>query len=155
MVWGSDVLQDDLTRVLRYGFNFKGKFAFSMLISHHPNPCLHIDGIGIIGLPLSDRDAHLLAMAGSPSDGDMVRDTIQIDCSKVAFKNPKWESYVDEVAREHVWENLGCAPYKSTPRCEFHKLVLQEPGTRYGLRSTGCAITLTTRLQILVTRRVS
>ncbi|KAF9650685.1 hypothetical protein BDM02DRAFT_3127503 [Thelephora ganbajun] len=123
--------QDDLTRVLRYGFNFKGKFAFSMPMPYHPNPCLHIDGIGIVGLPLSDRDAHLIAAAGLPTDEDMVQDTILVNRHKVSFKNPKWESYVDEVVREHVWEKLGCAPYKTAPRCEFHKLLLQKPGTRF------------------------
>ena len=122
-------LQDDLTRVLRYGLNFNGKFAFSMPLPHHPNPCLHIDGIGIVGLPLSDRDTHLIATVGSPTGEDMAQDTILIDRSKVSFGNPKWEPYVDEVIREHVWENFGCAPYKTAPRCEFHKLLLQTPGT--------------------------
>jgi len=97
---------------------------------HHPNPCLYIDGIGIVGLPLSDRDAHLIAQAGSPTGGYAAQDTILIDHSKVSFRNPKWEPYVDEVAREHAWEKLGCAPCKIAPRCEFHKLLLQKPGTQ-------------------------
>ena len=118
-------LQGDLTRILRYGFNFKGKFAFSMLMPHHPNPCLHIDGIGIVGLPLSGRDAHLIAMTAGE---DMVQNTILIGHPKVSFKNPQWDSYVDEVARDHVWKNLGCAPYNTAPRCQFRKLLLQKPG---------------------------
>ena len=121
-------LQDDLTRILRYGLNFKGDFAFSMPLPHHPNPCLHIDGIGIVGLPLSGRDALLIAAAGSPTDEDMVQDTVLISRSDVSFKNPKWDSYVDEVVREHVWENLGCAPHKTAPLCQFRKLLLQQPG---------------------------
>jgi len=125
----SDDSQDDLTRILRYGFNFKGKFAFSMLMPHHPNPCLHIDGIGIVGLPLSGRDAHLIAAARPPTDEDMVQDTILINHSELSFKNPQWDSYVDEVVRDHVWENLGCAPYNTAPRCQFRKLLLQKPGT--------------------------
>jgi len=129
VVWRSDDLQDDLTGVLRYGFNFKGNFALSMPMPCHPNPCIHIDGIGIIGLPLSDRDAHLITLAGSPNNKDPVRDTILIDRSKVSFKNPKWEPHVDEVVRGRVWEKLGCPSYKTAPRCEFHKLLLEKPGT--------------------------
>ena len=33
----------DLTRMLRYGFNFKGKFAFSMPMPNHSNPYLPRD----------------------------------------------------------------------------------------------------------------
>ena len=130
VIWRSDDSQDDLTRILRHGFNFKGKFAFSMPMPHPPNPCLLIDGIGIVGLPLSDRDA-LIATAGLPTGEDTARDTILTDRSKVSFRNPKWEQYVDEVVRKHVWEDLGCTPYKtSAPRCEFHELLLQKSGTR-------------------------
>lgn len=98
-----------------------------MPIPHNPNPCLHIDGIGIIGLPLSGRDAHLIAMAGSPTGGGT---TILINHPEVSFKNPQWDSHIDEVVRERVWENLGCAPCKTAPRCQFRTLLLQKPGTR-------------------------
>ena len=126
---GSDYSQDDLTRILRYGFNFEGKFAFSIPIPRHPNPCLHVDGIGIVGLPLSDHDAYNIATAGSPTSEDMVQDAILIDSSQVSFKNLKWKPYVDELVREHVCGDLGCAPYKTAPRCVFHGL-LQKPGAR-------------------------
>ena len=100
-----------------------------MPMPNHPNPCLHIDGIGIVGLPLSGRDAHLIATAGPPAGDDPGQDTILINHSEVSFKNPKWDSYVDEVVRGHVWENLGCAPYKTAPLCQVRKLHLQKPGT--------------------------
>ena len=118
-------------RVLQYGFNFKGKFAFSMTLPYSPNPCLHIDGIGIVGLPLSDRDANLIARAGSStSKGMTLQATTIIDGSKVSYMNPKWEPYVDEVIRERVWRKLGCAPYKTASRYELCKLLLQMPGSR-------------------------
>lgn len=129
-----EFMQTDLTKVLRHGFNFKGKFAFSMSLPYSPNPCLHIDGIGIVGLPLSDRDANLIASAGSPTSTSRritPQDSIVIDSSRVSYKNPKWEPYVDEVIRERVWKKLiGCAPNKTAPRYEFRKLLLQKPGSR-------------------------
>ena len=125
MMAESDDLQDDLTRVLRYGFNFKGKFAFCMSLPYCPNPCLHIDGVGIVGLPLSDRDAHLIADMGSCTS-----ETTLIDRSKISFRNPKWEPYIDEVVRERAWKRLGCVPCKTIPRYELQKLLLQRPGSR-------------------------
>lgn len=117
-------------RVLRYGFNFKGTFAISMPLLGSPNPCLHIDGIGIVGLPLSDRDANLIVNAGSSTnEGTALQNTISIDRSRISFKNPKWEPYVDEVVREHAWKELGCAPYKTAPHYEFRELLVQKPGS--------------------------
>ena len=101
-----------------------------MSLPHHPNPCIHIDGIGIVGLPLGGHDADLITTIGSPTGEGAVHGAILIDNSKVSFRNPKWGPYVDEVVREHVWESLGCAPHKTAPRCEFHKLLLQTPGTQ-------------------------
>ena len=96
-----------------------------------PNPCLHIDGIGTVGLPLSDRDANLIATAaGSPTGKDAAQDAILIDCSKVSFRNPRWGPHLDEIVREHVWEGFGCPPFETAPRCEFRRLLLQKPGTR-------------------------
>jgi len=102
-----------------------------MPMPNHPNPCLHIDGIGIVGLPLSDRDAHLITTTvGSPTGEDTAQDAILIDRSKVSFKNPRWGPYLDDVVREQVLEALGCAPCETAPRCEFRRLLLQKPGTR-------------------------
>ena len=101
-----------------------------MTLPYSPNPCLHIDGIGIVGLPLSNRDANLIASAGSSTGNNAaLRDTVLIDSSKVSCKNPKWEPYLDEVIRERVWKKLGCPPYKTAPHYEFRKLLLQKPGS--------------------------
>ena len=102
-----------------------------MPLTYSPNPCLHIEGIGIVGLPFSDRDANLIARAGSStSESTALQDTILIDSSKVSCNNPKWEPYIDEVIRDRVWKKLGCPPYKTAPRYEFRKLLLQKPGSR-------------------------
>ncbi|KAF9786064.1 hypothetical protein BJ322DRAFT_765163 [Thelephora terrestris] len=135
-----DILRDDLTRVLRYGFNFQGTFAFSVPLPYSPNPCLHIDGIGIVGLPLSDRDANLIANTGA-STREGAADTVFVDRSRISYKNPKWETYVGEVVHEHVWKRLGCAPYKTAPRYELRELLLQKPGSRADFFSSADART--------------
>lgn len=101
-----------------------------MTMPYGPNPCLHIDGIGIIGLPLSDRDANLIANVGTSASERTAHNSTLVDCSKVSFKNPRWELHVDEVVRKYVLEKLGCAPCKTPPSCEFRNLLLQKHGDR-------------------------
>ncbi|KAJ7054840.1 hypothetical protein C8F01DRAFT_1161525, partial [Mycena amicta] len=47
------------------GFEFNGVFAFSKQYPIHqaPNPCLSVDSIGIIGLPLNQREARVIIQA--------------------------------------------------------------------------------------------
>ena len=144
--WRSDDSQDDLTRILRHGFNFKGKFAFIMPMPHYPNPCLHIDTFKVFGLPLSDREANLIVTAaqlgifssqdqrepldgaGPPTGEDTVEDAILINYSKISFKNPRWAPYVDEVVHKRVCETLGCAP--SGTALQLCGLFHQKAGSR-------------------------
>ena len=53
------LLQADLAAVLEHAFSFPGTFAWSETydIGNTPNPCLKIDGLGVIGVPVSERDA--------------------------------------------------------------------------------------------------
>ena len=102
-----------------------------MPVPNHPNPSLHIDGIGIVGLPLSDRDAHLIATAAVSSTGeDTAQDAILINHPRVSLKNPRWGPFLDEVVLERAWEALGCAPCTTAPCCEFRGLLLQKSGAR-------------------------
>jgi hypothetical protein len=54
------------------GFTFDGEFAVS---AHYamdvaPNPCLELDGLGTVGLPLSDRDARAFMSCESVHNRD-------------------------------------------------------------------------------------
>lgn len=92
-----------------------------------------------MGLPLSDRDAKLLkdcARQAPFGKGEQtvvdteVRDTWEIDPAKVSFTNPAWTSFVEKVVVSMVWEELGVAPYSTTPKCELYKLLLYETGSQ-------------------------
>ncbi|RXW22517.1 hypothetical protein EST38_g3330 [Candolleomyces aberdarensis] len=105
-----------------------------------PNPGLSIEGIGPIGLPLTDRDANLIISVASQAPfgkGEQtliqrsVRDTWEIDPTKLTFRNPEWMPYVDKLASTTIWKGLDVAPYTSRPRCEFYKLLLYQTGFHF------------------------
>ena len=100
------------------------------------NPGLYVEGLGKVGLPLSDRDATALAQVcheapfgkGSETFVDnAVRKTWQINPDKIQFRNSKWPQQVDHAVSKAV-EGLGMGGSSSTVRAELHKLLLYEPG---------------------------
>jgi hypothetical protein len=60
-------LQANLAAVLKQGFDFPGTFAYSKIydIGDAPNPCAKIDGLGVVGLPLSERDVKAIIARSS------------------------------------------------------------------------------------------
>jgi hypothetical protein len=120
-------------------FDFQGNFYFSSTQPNAPNPRLSIDGIGTVGLPLSERDAKAIvscAIQAPFGKGDQtvvdtkVRDTWEIEPAKVAFENPAWTPWLENFVFSSVWSGLGVAPSKTTPRCELYKLLLYEQGSQ-------------------------
>jgi hypothetical protein len=51
----NQTLQADFETALK-PIDFDGEFAVSARYADAPNPCLEMDGLGTVGLPLSDRD---------------------------------------------------------------------------------------------------
>ena len=119
-------------------FDFKGAYAFSSQFPEAPNPCLHIAGVGVVGLPLSERDAKLIigCSAQAPyGHGDQtvvntqVRNTWEIEPVRVLFGNPAWATFMDNMVKT-VWQALGVAPPASPLRCDLYKLLLYEAGSQ-------------------------
>jgi hypothetical protein len=59
--------QGDFAAVMNDGFNFAGTFACGKIydIGSVPNPCLKLDGPGVVGVPLSERDAQAIIFHSS------------------------------------------------------------------------------------------
>lgn len=132
-------MQDDLNKALAGDFDFKGTYAHSDTHQNAPNPCLSIDGLGLIGLPLTPRDAKLIigCSAQAPfGQGELtvvnteVRDTWEIEPSKISFVNPAWDSFIQREVVKSVCQALGVAPTSIPPRCELYKLLLYETGSQ-------------------------
>ncbi|PFH45776.1 hypothetical protein AMATHDRAFT_71092 [Amanita thiersii Skay4041] len=130
----------ELERVLKENPDFKGSFAYSSLLTQAPNPCLNIEGVGLIGLPLSERDAKVIIGHASQAPyghGDRtlvnteVRDTWEISPAYVKFANSKWAAFVDGVANNIICPELGATHVASSPRIEFYKLLLYQTGSHF------------------------
>jgi hypothetical protein len=86
-------IKGDLKRLLeKETFKLNGSFYHSKSYTRAPNPCLRLDGLGIVGLPLSEDVAQRVISKCKPApfgkgertivDRD-VRDTWEMDASKV------------------------------------------------------------------------
>ena len=71
---------------------FTGSFSYKQDFSRAPNPSVTIEELGLIGLPLSERDAQAIKSIAEQAPFGMgertivdkeVRDTWEIDASKV------------------------------------------------------------------------
>ncbi|KAL5531710.1 hypothetical protein ACEPAG_4587 [Sanghuangporus baumii] len=133
-------LKGDLEDALSMNFDFKGDFAFACKLSDAPNPGLQIAPLGLIGLPLSERDAQSIKDIASQAPfghGDQlvvdtsVRHTWEIEpANTITFANPTWSSFINLVAKRACTE-LGVPLGSKAPKCELYKLLLYEPGSHF------------------------
>ncbi len=113
-----------------------GKFATSGPLANASNPGLFVNGIGKVGLPLSERDAAGIGRVsheapfgkGSETFVDAtVRKTWELNPKQFELRNPAWRSTLHEVIGK-VAQELGVVAGASSVRAELHKLLLYERG---------------------------
>ncbi|KAJ7641775.1 hypothetical protein FB45DRAFT_900986 [Roridomyces roridus] len=117
-------IKDDFEDALQDGFEFDGCFAYSKQygMSTAPNPCLSIDGLGTIGIPLSEREARcIVAVTKSAADEGMW----EIPPEKVHFDNPAWDAWIQKTAGADASTALT-AYTEVKPAFSLKKLVIQE-----------------------------
>ncbi|KAF7323327.1 WW domain-containing protein [Mycena chlorophos] len=116
--------REDLTRdlelLLRRDFSFPGQYCHAATMTSAANPGLSIKGIGIVGLPLSDRDAELVRrlVSSSSSAEQMMSNTWELDAQSIECLNPAWAAYLHEVVLKVIWRKLA-------PQCAGLQLSLQ------------------------------
>lgn len=101
------------------------------------NPCLQIEGFGLLGLPLSVAEAKRLRDVcnqspfgkGEQSMVDRtVRDTLEIDGRRIQFLNSLyWNGWLGRAVAK-ACEQLGVTGQQT--RCELYKLLLYETGAQ-------------------------
>jgi len=130
--------QNELEAAFEGDFDFNGKFAVNHTFSSTPLPGLHVQGIGMIGFPLSDRDAKLIETVATQAPfgkgtetvvDTTVRDTFEINPDKFSFENPAWTDFLRTVTKT-VADGLGLPPNLSPPRAELYKLLLYKTGSQ-------------------------
>lgn len=95
--------------------------------------------MGLVGLPLSERDAKAIISCATLSPfghgertvvNKEVRDTWEIEADKLAFGNPEWTKYIDTVVCLEVCRAFGMVIGNSPPKMELYKLLLYETGSQ-------------------------
>ncbi|KAJ7689035.1 hypothetical protein B0H17DRAFT_1067547 [Mycena rosella] len=126
-------IRGDFDSALEDGFDFDGVFAFSerYAMGVAPNPCLNFDGLGTVGIPLSERDARAIisACVAPPNTSGIW----ELPSEKIHFDNPAWDAWIQNTAGVAAATALNaCAPVR--PSFSFKKLVIHEsssPTTHY------------------------
>ncbi|KAJ6489159.1 hypothetical protein C8R47DRAFT_476844 [Mycena vitilis] len=130
-------IKGDFENALQDGFEFDGVFAWSQryAIGDAPNPCLNVDGLGTVGIPLSERDARAIISASDPVCG-LKGDASGIwtmPSEKIHFENPAWDTWVQKATG--VAASTALTAYTTVkPSFALKKLMLHETNsetTRY------------------------
>lgn len=102
------------------------------------NPCIWIFGLGVVGLPLSERDAELIVNVSMPAPYGLstetnmdksVRQTWELKADEFELKNPRWGEFVTEVL-DRVLRDLA-VPSGLQIEAKLHKLLLSEKGEMF------------------------
>ncbi|KAJ6552254.1 hypothetical protein DFH09DRAFT_1167496 [Mycena vulgaris] len=106
--------------------SFKGAYLHTerYSVAQAANPCLEIDGIGVVGLPLSANDAQVLLSDTHAFGSASGLKRPEIATDKVRYTNPEWDAWFQKEA------GLVCTALvgrKAKPVCRFQKLVLEGP----------------------------
>ncbi|KAI0714887.1 hypothetical protein C8Q76DRAFT_784084 [Earliella scabrosa] len=91
--------------------------------SEAPNPILHIEGLGTIGLPLTERDAKTIKDHVDPTGSDLVKHAWEIEVDKVAMKHKSWPGFLDSIIRDACGV-LGVEADAGYPRSRLRSLSL-------------------------------
>ncbi|KAK7039307.1 hypothetical protein R3P38DRAFT_473664 [Favolaschia claudopus] len=123
-------IKGDFENALEDNFYFDGVFAYSQRydMGVAPNPCLKIDGLGTVGIPLSERDARAIISASAPVIGTN-NDTKtsgmwELPSEKVHFDNSAWGTWIDGTAGTSASKALTATSIK--PSFTLKKLVVHE-----------------------------
>ncbi|KAF8954905.1 hypothetical protein BDZ97DRAFT_1970033 [Flammula alnicola] len=138
---GEDLCEDLENALESSNFAFKGSYYHASLQPSAPNPCIKISGCGLIGLPLSERDARgIISRASLAPFGrgvqtvvdQSVRHTWEIEPRDIKFGNSEWKAWIEGVCLKAVCEGLGVEMNaKCGPKMELYKLLLYEKGSHF------------------------
>ncbi|TFK79950.1 hypothetical protein K466DRAFT_533441 [Polyporus arcularius HHB13444] len=124
-----------LAQILEEGQNVTGAFSYMRTHPVAPNPGLHVNGLGTLGLPLSLREAAAIkACAQFAASSSTLEDASasgrhcwEISANNVRFENGGWTAFIDDTLRQ-VCQAFAVDYKTSAPRSVLSKLALCEPG---------------------------
>lgn len=91
-----------------------GKFASLYSPQGQPHPGLHVDGVGLIRLPIAEDDARAIARVASataPDDQGQSQSKSRwvLPCTSFRCENPAWEAFIEGLRTKALTE-LGIGP---------------------------------------------
>ncbi|KAJ3484093.1 hypothetical protein NLI96_g5882 [Meripilus lineatus] len=107
-------IRSGLEEALSTRLDFIGAFSFSKTFTDAPNPSLDIQGLGTIGVPLSNHDAEAIKSMAEQAPFGMgaksvidktVRDTWEIDAKLITFGNPRWTDFMQNSVKQ-AWSHF-------------------------------------------------
>jgi len=129
------LLKQDLFECLA-NIKAPGDFSLFGTLKDAPNPGLLLKNGGLVGLPLSDRDAAAIVGASHQAPfgkgeetvvDETVRKTWELSHSEFALINPAWEPYLETIVAK-VSAGLGVDSTGKGVRAELYKMLLYDEG---------------------------
>lgn len=108
--------------------SFVGDYAYGGDFPLAPNPCIVIDGLGLVGLPLSSRDASAIMTTVATTEAG-AQHRWEVPADRITFSNPRWQAFLDATVRS-VCAKLGARVDEGSLAYELQKLLLYEPGSQ-------------------------
>jgi hypothetical protein len=114
-------------------------FASSGPCPSTENPGIWIPDVGIIGLPLSERDVDLISKVTHPAPYGMgpdtivdltVRNTQELNPEQFELRNPKWDMALENIVRQAAVD-LGVLGKPSGVKAELYKILLYGEGSMF------------------------
>ncbi|KAJ6502796.1 hypothetical protein C8R47DRAFT_1106828 [Mycena vitilis] len=91
-----------------------------------PNPCLELEGLGLVGLPLSTRDGAAIIAACAAEDLPENGSGSEFSAAKVRFNNKEWKKWIETTAGEAALQDLTETSSNVYPSYEFKRLTIQD-----------------------------
>lgn len=127
-------LDDCLTNVQSHG-----SFALFEHLSNPPNPGLYLKDGGLIGLPLSERDAEIIVAASHAAPfgkgeqtivDSTIRKTWELSPSDFEIRNPAWQRFLESVVAK-VSIGLGVDSTGNGVSADLYKMLLYDKGAMF------------------------
>ena len=123
-------LKEDLASCLEPTTDPRPRSAYFTSDAYCPNPALEVSGIGIVGLPLSERDAVALKNVAHPAvDNGNSSKTWQIDPSEFTIRSSYFRKWIEATVVRKVVGQLGVDDTTANAsRADLRCLSISEPG---------------------------
>jgi hypothetical protein len=116
-----------------------GSFALFEHLSNPPNPGIYLKNGGLIGLPLSNRDAQVIVAASHAAPfgkgeetlvDENVRKTWELSASDFELRNLAWQAFLESIVAK-VSAGLGVDATGKGVSAELYKMLLYDKGAMF------------------------